>query len=89
MTELLASTAVASGTSTGLLVGANGIVTSVQFVISAAASATLQGSLNGTDWCDILTETISRLHAVTPCPYMRVSWTGNTGTLKVMVNPNV
>lgn len=57
-----------------------------QAVISATATVTLQGSLNGTDWVDVKEFTASGGDVVALWPHMRATLADNTGTVTLMVD---
>jgi len=61
----------------------------VQAVVSGTATVKLQGSLNGTDWCDIASFTGNDAAEVTALRYVRGNVTAHTsGTVSLILGTN-
>lgn len=58
----------------------------VQAVISSAATVSLQGSLDGVNWVEIVSFTASGGEVVALWPFLRATIAGNDGTVTLLAD---
>lgn len=92
VSNILSSSAAAAGASTAFPLP-GGILEHTIFVkVSAAASVIIEASHNGTDWANAdeasypKSATGNFIAYLSSVPYVRVSWTGNTGTISASLS---